>query len=49
MDEKSLKTTRWQRIGIIAIAILLLGGTVFTYLFIFMSGSSSSYSLSSKQ
>ena len=49
MDEKSLKTTRWQRIGIIAIAILLLGGTVFTYLFIFMSGSSSSSSLSSEQ
>ena len=51
MDEKSLKTTRWQRIGIIAIAILLLGGTVFTYLFIFMSGSgsSSSSSLSAEQ
>lgn len=41
MDAKSLKTSRWQRIGILLIAILLLGGTVFAYLFIFMSGSSS--------
>lgn len=41
MDEKSLKTTRWQRIGILIIAILLLGGTVFAYLFIFMGSSSS--------
>ena len=41
MDAKSLKTSRWQRIGIILIAILLLGGTVFTYLFIFMGISSS--------
>ena len=44
MEEKSLKTSRWQRIGILCIAILLLGGTVFAYLFIFMSGSSSSSS-----
>lgn len=41
MDEKSLKTSRWQRIGILIIAILLLGGTVFAYLFIFMGSSSS--------
>lgn len=41
MDAKSLKTSRWQRLGILLIAILLLGGTVFAYLFIFMSGSSS--------
>ena len=41
MDEKSLKTTRWQRIGILIIAVLLLGGTVFAYLFIFMGSSSS--------
>ena len=44
MDAKSLKTSRWQRIGIILIAILLLGGTVFTYLFIFMGSSSSTAS-----
>ena len=44
MDAKSLKTSRWQRIGIIFIAILLLGGTVFTYLFIFMGSSSSTAS-----
>lgn len=41
MDEKSLKTSRWQRLGIIIIAVLLLGGTVFAYLFIFMGSSSS--------
>lgn len=41
MDEKSLKTSRWQRLGILIIAILLLGGTVFAYLFIFMGSSSS--------
>ena len=44
MDAKSLKTSRWQRIGIILIAILLLGGTVFTYLFIFMGSSISTAS-----
>lgn len=41
MDEKSLKTSRWQRLGILIIAVLLLGGTVFAYLFIFMGSSSS--------
>lgn len=34
MDEKSLKTTVWQRIIIILIAILLLGATVLTYMFV---------------
>lgn len=38
MDEKSLKTSIWQRVIIIAVAILLLGSTVLTYMFIVMSG-----------
>lgn len=39
MDEKALKTTTKQRIIIILVAILLLGSTILTYMFIVMSGS----------
>lgn len=42
MEEKSLKTSAWQRVVIIVIAILLLGSTVLTYMFIVMGNSSSS-------
>lgn len=38
MDEKSLKTSIWQRLIIIAVAILLLGSTILTYMFIVLSG-----------
>ena len=50
MDEKDLKTSVWQRVIIIVIAILLLGSTVLTYIFIVMgnSGSSSSSANSEK-
>ena len=41
MDEKQLKTSLWQRIIIIIVAILLLGSTVLTYMFIVMSGNAS--------
>ncbi len=34
MDEQTLKTKVWQRVVIIAIAILLLGATIMTYLFV---------------
>lgn len=44
MEEKSLKTSVWQRIIIVIIAILLLGSTVLTYMFIVMGNSSSSSS-----
>lgn len=44
MEEKSLKTSVWQRIVIIIIAILLLGSTVLTYMFIVMGSSSSNKS-----
>ncbi len=37
MDEKTLKTSVWQRVVIIIVAILLLGSTVLTYMFIVMS------------
>ncbi len=40
MDEKSLKTSAWQRVIIILVAILLLGSTILTYMFIVMSGNS---------
>lgn len=39
MEEKSLKTSVWQRVVIIVIAILLLGSTVLTYMFIVMGSS----------
>ncbi len=38
MDEKQLKTSPWQRIVIVLVAILLLGSTILTYMFIVMSG-----------
>lgn len=41
MDEKALRTSPWQRVIIILVAILLLGSTVLTYMFIVMSNSSS--------
>ena len=44
MEEKSLKTSVWQRIIIIVIAILLLGSTVLTYMFIVMGSSNSNSS-----
>ncbi len=44
MDTKSLKTSVWQRIIIVVVALLLLGSTVLTYMFIVMSGSGSSQS-----
>lgn len=42
MDEKALKTSLGQRIAIIAIAILLLGGTLLTYIFVVLNNGSSS-------
>lgn len=44
MDEKSLKTSWWQRVIIIAVAILLLGSTMFAYLFIVMNSEGSNAS-----
>lgn len=38
MDEKVLKTSWKQRIIILAVAILLLGGTILTYAFIVLNG-----------
>lgn len=46
MEEKSLKTSVWQRVVIIVIAILLLGSTVLTYMFIVMGNSNSNTSSS---
>lgn len=46
MEEKSLKTSVWQRVIIIVIAILLLGSTVLTYMFIVMGSSNSNTSSS---
>lgn len=44
MEEKSLKTSWWQRVVILIVAVLLLGSTVFAYLFIVMGNSGSSSS-----
>lgn len=41
MDEKQLKTSLWQRVVIVVVALLLLGSTVLTYMFIVMNGSGS--------
>lgn len=41
MQEKSLKTSPWQRVVIIVVALLLLGSTVLTYMFIVMNSGSS--------
>lgn len=40
MDEKMLKTSPWQRIVIVIVALLLLGSTVLAYMFIVISGNS---------
>lgn len=40
MDEKQLKTSLWQRVVIILVALLLVGSTVLTYMFIVMSNTS---------
>ncbi len=37
MDEKSLKTSLWQRIAIIAAAVVLIGGTLLTYVAVVLS------------
>lgn len=42
MDSKSLKTSVWQRIVIVVVALLLLGSTVLTYMFIVMSNGGTS-------
>ncbi len=39
MDEKALKTSLWQRIAIIIIAILLVGSMIFAYLIIVLGNS----------
>lgn len=41
MDESALKTSVWQRVAIIIIAILLVGSMIFTYLIIVLGGSNS--------
>ena len=42
MDEKSLKTSIWQRIVILGAAILLVGGTILTYVVVVLNSSNSS-------
>ena len=37
MDSKTLKTSVWQRVVIVVVALLLLGSTVLTYMFIVMN------------
>lgn len=49
MEEKSLKTSVWQRVVIIVIAILLLGSTILTYMFIVMGNGDSSASSSANE
>ena len=44
MDEKQLKTSPWQRVIICVVALLLLGSTVLTYLFIVMSSNNAKQS-----
>lgn len=41
MDESQIKTSLWQRVIIIIVALLLLGSTVLAYMFIVMSGNGS--------
>lgn len=41
MEEKSLKTSPWQRVVIIVVALLLIGSTVLTYILIVMNSGSS--------
>lgn len=49
MEEKTLKTSTWQRVIIIVIAILLLGSTVLTYMFVVMGSSNSGSSASNDE
>lgn len=42
MDEKSLKTSTWQRIVIIVVAVLLIGSTILTYMFVVLNSQSQS-------
>lgn len=42
MDESKLKTSVWQRVVILIVAILLIGSMIFTYLIIVLGSSSSS-------
>lgn len=44
MEEKTLKTSWKQRIAILAVAILLLGSVVLTYMLVVLNGSNSSTS-----
>ncbi len=44
MDKKDLKTGIWQRVVIVVIAILLLGSTILTYMFVFMNNSETAVS-----
>lgn len=39
MDEKSLKTSLWQRIAILAAAVILIGGTLLTYAMVVLNNS----------
>lgn len=48
MEEKSLKTSPWQRVIIIVVALLLLGSTILAYMFIVMNNGSSSQSSEEK-
>lgn len=41
MDEKSLKTSLWQRIVILVAAVVLIGGTLLTYVVIVLGNKSS--------
>lgn len=49
MNEKSLKTSWKQRVIILTTAILLLGSTIFAYVFIVLNGSSSGQSSSEQE
>lgn len=40
MDEKSLKTSLWQRIAILAAAVILIGGTLLTYVAVVLNSPS---------
>ncbi len=41
MDEKSLKTSLWQRIAILAAAVILISGTLLTYVMVVLNNSTS--------
>lgn len=48
MEEKSLKTSTWQRVVIIIVALLLIGSTVLTYIFVVTNSGSSKQSSAAK-